>query len=276
MAVAAKKRGRPKGSTKKKTVTPPAGKGVSAPLPPPVEPSAAAAPAEEKKPSLVDSVTAIFTKKPEAPATVADYSPESSASSSSSEAGPLSAESLHLLGSVPETIGGASGDVAGGVSADAAGDAVDDPIAALMEQVAFEPQDVQDVLTEFFDWLAEKSASDHWRLTERQGRMLGRPLAQMLNSVWVRLQEYLPGVLGRWCESTPGALAFLMASGLVIGPKVAKQMQLSRERRKAAKPTLVQETRRPVAPPTPAEAPAADVSPLRPPGGGIVFDMAAD
>lgn len=137
---------------------------------------------------------------------------------------------------MPKTIGDAPEDSAGGIPA-AAGE-VEDPIAALMAQVAFEEQDVKDTIGEFFDWMSERFKSDHWKLTDRQSRMLGRPSTQLLNSIWAKLQDYLPDILARWCETTPGATAFILACGIVVVPKVKKQYTISRERRK--RPHLVQ------------------------------------
>jgi hypothetical protein len=162
-----------------------------------------------------------------------------------------------LLAGIPETIGEA--DDPGG-PADVP---QDDPIAALMAQVAFEPQDVQDALGEFFDWMAERFESDHWKLTERQARMLGRPAAQMANALWVKLQAYIPDILSRWCEETPGATAFILACGIIVVPKVTQQVRISRERAQKARP-LVAEMPKPK-PPQPERVPEK-------PHVGIVFD----
>jgi hypothetical protein len=161
---------------------------------------------------------------------------------------PLSAESERILASVPETIGGGEADDPGG-PADVPNQ---DPIAALMAQVAFDPQDVQDTLAEMFDWMAERFQSDHWRLTERQARMGGRPAAMMLNAIWTKLQSYIPDMLSKWCEATPGATAFFLWAGIVVGPKAMKQFSLSRERSKA-KPRV------------PAPQPAAPAQPQQRP-----------
>jgi hypothetical protein len=150
---------------------------------------------------------------------------------------PLSAESERILAGIPTHIGGEADD-AGGPGDTAAHD--DDPIAVLMSQVTFEPQDVQDQLEEFFDWLAERFESDHWKLTDRQARMLGRPTAQLLDSVWGKLCGILPDVIARWCASTPGATAFLLAAGLVVVPKVTKQIAISRSRVSPKRPVPIQ------------------------------------
>ena len=100
-----------------------------------------------------------------------------------------------------------------------------------MAQVAFEEQDVKDVLCEFFDWLAVKFENDNWKLTDRQSRMLGKPTALLANSMWVKLQSLVPDIIARWCETTPGAMAFLSACGLIVVPKVFNQIKVSRERK---------------------------------------------
>lgn len=123
-------------------------------------------------------------------------------------------------------------------------------VSELMAMVAFEPQDVQDTLTEFFDWMAERFESDHWKLTERQQRMMGRPTAMMLNSLWGKLQRLLPDILARWCEQTPGATAFILACGIVVVPKVGKQIGISRERRQS-KPRVAEMPKRTPSPRVP-------------------------
>lgn len=121
-------------------------------------------------------------------------------------------------------------------------------IRGLMESVAFEEQDIRDLLEEAFEWLAERFHSDHWKLTDRQGRMLGKPTAVLANSMWQRLCVYLPEILGAWVQNTPGAAAFLMAAGIVIGPKVMQQARLNRAGRVIpAKPQAA--SKQPAAPP---------------------------
>lgn len=212
---------------------------------------------EQEQGALLSGIADMFSSSPSA-----TVIPISSEPSNGSSAKPLSAESERLLGSVPDSISdglpGADGPEASGASE------ADDAIAALMAQVAFEPQDVQDVVAETFEWLAEHFKSDHWKLTERQARMLGRPTAQLLNSLWARLSAYIPDILARWCEETPGATAFLLACGLVVGPKIAQQISISRQRAKErpiVQPIRVQ----------PAPQPTATGRPA-PPNGGIVFE----
>jgi hypothetical protein len=224
-------------------------------LPAPVEIQAAReAQSQPEAAGIMDSIGSLFSgaDNPGQPQTpLANSLPRSGTNS-------LPPESERLLSAVPQTIGEAQGEPGAPVDVQA-----DDPIAALMAQVAFEPQDVQDVLGELFDWMAERFESDHWKLTERQARMIGRPTAQLLNSMWSRLQNYLPDILSKWCEETPGATAFIMACGIVIVPKVSQQVKISRERAAKEKP-LVRDV-----PPTPRPpAPAQHI----PASGGIVFD----
>lgn len=158
---------------------------------------------------------------------------------------------------MPDTIG--EGQAEPGDPAGAPAPEPEDPIAALMAQVAFEEQDVRDTLEELFEWIGERCESDHWKLTERQSRILGRPAAQMMNSIWAKLQAYIPDILSRWCETTPGATAFILAAGLVVVPKVRKQITLTRERRAAA---AMPKTQRQVSPAQPPSAPAPGPKPV--------------
>jgi hypothetical protein len=141
------------------------------------------------------------------------------------------------LAAVPDVIGpepGAMGaeSAAATQAAPAGGEHLSaDTFSSLLDAIAFEEQDVQDTLGEIFDYLAERFESDHWKLTERQMRMLGRPTAQLLNSIWTKLRTRIPDILAKWCEDTPGATAFCLAFGLVVVPKVTKQFVLSRQPR---------------------------------------------
>lgn len=149
----------------------------------------------------------------------------------------------HFIGDAPATAApGDQGEPGGGE---------DDAVAALMAQVAFEPQDVQDTICEFFEWLAERFDSDHWKLSDRQARMLGKPSAILANAMWTKLTALLPDIIGQWCESTPGATAFLFAFGIVVVPKVKKQFTLSRQRARERAQTVRPMPR----PPVPVQSP---------------------
>ena len=139
---------------------------------------------------------------------------------------PLPADTAAKLDAIPDVIGDAAA-----ADSPAAPSALDESgIGALMDAVAFEEQDVRDMLEEFFGWMAARFDSEHWALTERQSRILGRPTAQLANSIWAKLRGVIPDILAQWCESTPGATAFLMAAGIVIVPKVMQQVRISRSK----------------------------------------------
>lgn len=155
------------------------------------------------------------------------------------------------LDAVPDEIGGeeeASPEGAeGGIGAD--------DITQLMGSIAFEEQDVKDALGEVFDWIGERMQSDHWRLTERQARMLGKPTAQLLNSIWQKLMQRMPDVIAQWCEDTPGATAFLVSFGIVVVPKATRQMTITKHRRQRRRePEKAEPTEHPKAEPQAAGA----------------------
>jgi hypothetical protein len=200
---------------------------------------------------LLTGISSLFQKP-------IDHSQNDSSTSSISNSEKLSDESERLLSHVPEKIGGEADDPGGPADTPGNSQLVDDPIVALMAQVAFETQDVQDVIAEFFDWMAERFESDHWKLSERQARMLGKPAAQLMNSMWARLQNYLPEILSRWCEETPGATAFILACGIVVAPKVSQQVKLSRERAKA-KQLIPDKPKQPVQPICATEKPRVGI-----------------
>lgn len=204
---------------KRKRRSPQAPRPLPAPLPP-ESPSAAETSPEPQPPSA---------------AAYSDGS-QDGLTPKSDEPGPmLSAEAERLLSSIPETIGDGTETAQ---PAEPAGPDESNPIAALMESVAFEEEDIRDTLGELFDWLATRFESDHWKLTERQSRMLAKPAAMMANSLWARLQQYIPDIIARWCETTPGAMAFITSAGLVLVPKVRQQVKVSRARR--PRPAMVQ------------------------------------
>jgi hypothetical protein len=215
-------------------------------LPPPIEITSMPAKPEEKPDGLIDQLGSLFSG--------ADNTAKENLLSAQPGIGStpdsLPRESERILSSVPQTIGDEADDPGGPGDVSMHETIEDDPIKALMAQVAFEDQDVQDMIAEFFDWLAERFKSDHWKLNERQARMLGRPAAQLLNSMWSRLMDYLPEILSRWCEETPGATAFILACGIVIVPKVTQQVRISRERKK--------EKIKPIAAPAPRPQPIHD------------------
>ena len=218
---------------------------AESPLPPPVEVQVGSVQPSEPSGGLF-GLDRVFQNQPrnESPSSVesVDFS---TPISEPRPGDPLSQDAEQILARVPSTVD--AGPEAEPLQPAAVDD--DDPIAALMAQVAFEEQDVKDTLCEFFDWLATKFDNDNWKLTDRQSRMLGKPTAQLANSLWARLQTILPDVIARWCAETPGAFAFLSACGLVVLPKVMNQIKVSRERK--AKGKAVRQM------PSPAARPAA-------------------
>ncbi len=198
------------------------------PLPAPVEVPSAQPASPQPSPNLFGLENLFGSPQSQAPAPAS----QESSTASYGEAAPVDER---LLSKVPDVIG----DDPATDGAQPGAPAALDPVAGLMAMVAFEEQDVRDTLSEFFDWMAERFKSDHWKLNERQARMLGKPGTLLANALWAKLQAYLPEVLGKWCETTPGALAFLTACGIVIGPKVMQQMQISK--RRAAEVSMVRE-----------------------------------
>jgi hypothetical protein len=198
---------------------------ASAPLPPPVDVQPAAA--EQEKPGVLASIKNVFRMPSPQPSPAAP-SDSAYAASLTSEPGDGQPDE-RLLSQIPATV---SDDPAGAgpqIIDDAP--AADDPISALMAQISFEEEDVKAYLSEFFEWMAERFESDHWKLTDRQQRILGRPTAQLMNSMWAQLCARFPEIIARWCESTPGAAAFLAAFGLVVVPKAWTQIRVSRARK---------------------------------------------
>ena len=136
---------------------------------------------------------------------------------------PLSPEAESILSGI-DGIGEAES------SAGESGAAVGD-LAGIIPQIRFNAQTVEKVLREGFDWLADRFGSDHWKLTDNQAEMLGAPVADVLSSLFSKLPDFLT----RWCDTTPGLGALVVAGAVVIGPKVATQMAMVREDRRRAK-----------------------------------------
>lgn len=168
---------------------------------------------------------------------------------SSASSGDLPPENRAAVDAVPDVIGAPAG------ADEPEGELSADDVRELMAQVAFEEQDIKDLLGELFDWLADRFESDHWKLSERQMRILGGPSFRLANVLWKRLEERLPDILIGWCESTPGAAAFIMACGIVVGPKIAKQLRLSKGPKPVKEPRVEDRPapRRSAAPPAPGE-----------------------
>jgi hypothetical protein len=177
-----------------------------------------------------------------------------------------------LLRSVPESIGEAEPEPEArpGIhfaESDAEG------LADLFPDIHFDPAEVGGVLEEAFDWIAERFESEHWKLSERQSRMLAKPTAELLGSLYLKLGSLLPSILMRWCEATPGLMGFILTSGIVIGPKVAVQFNLSRSRARANRNNVGrQRIPAPIRPATPQPNPASGVGMATPVSSGKLGD----
>lgn len=186
---------------------------ASSPLPPPLE-VPGISPASQDPYNLASAFSG---------ADGAALSPTSS-TSEPKPGEPLSAEAEELLSGI-----------GGDVEPDDEGGPAELPAetgADLLPPILFSTEKTEAVLIEIFDWAAERFDSDHWKLTGNQVRMLGEPTAQLLGGVWTRLAEKLPDIL----ISTPGAAAFLLACTIVIVPKAAQQVAISRARRQGKAP----------------------------------------
>lgn len=145
----------------------------------------------------------------------------------------------------------------------------------LMPPILFSAEKTEAVLVEIFDWLADRFDSEHWKLTENQAAMLGEPTAQLLGGVWTKLAERLPDIL----VNTPGAAAFLLAVTVVVVPKTAQQIAISRARKQGRAPQKQQQPR-PVAVPNRRPAPRTEFNPADAPvpdaGGANDFVVTGD
>lgn len=133
-----------------------------------------------------------------------------------------------------------------------------DAVASLLPSISFHEKQVRSVLVEGFDWLAGRFDSTHWKLTENQADMLAGPTAQLLGGVWTKLAVMLPDAM----VSTPGATALLFAATVVVGPKIAQQMAISRQRRQGTRPEQPRRAPGPV--PVPAQPRSQAVGPIQP------------
>ncbi len=159
-----------------------------------------------------------------------DHQSGSSSISEPKPGQPLSEEQEQILGEAFDEIGVAQPALGSQEPTSTGGEGA--TAAAMLPDITFDPEQVEDVLGEAFHWIAEKFDSAHWELTEKQSRMLGRPTAQLLTTLYSRLPEFLL----RWCDATPGLAGMVITGAIVVGPKVAQQVAISRERRKAMKP----------------------------------------
>jgi hypothetical protein len=156
------------------------------------------------------------------------------------------------IGEVPPAVEAAFVKVPGEVlepGAEADEDFSADDLRELMDEVQFEAEDCAETLAELFDALAEFFGSDHWKLSPRQQRMWGKPLAKLLNSVWAEVCRRLPDLVARWAETLPGLAGTTVDGVMISGPKLVKQVRIWRKRRAGgpAKPAERQTEQRPAA-----------------------------
>lgn len=153
---------------------------------------------------------------------------EESPSINDSSNGEANEDVQRRLDSIPDVIGGTAVE-----ETEEEPEISSDEIRSLMIEISFEEQDVAEFLAESFDWLSQIMGSDHWKLTERQVRMLKGPTQRLLTSMWAKLLDRLPEAVVRWCENTPGAAAFLVTFGIVVAPKAMEQIAIRKERKQS-------------------------------------------
>lgn len=156
--------------------------------------------------------------------------PSATPSASSS----ISAEQVAELASVPDTIGGEAA-APGEAAAAAPGAGELGEMVEFLQSMGIDEDDMQEWLSEGCDFLSEKFDSAHWKLTDRQGRMLAKPYTACANKIWIKLLDWLPDFLSNLAKSSPEAAAMVISSAVVFGPKVAKQFVLSRSRKELPK-----------------------------------------
>lgn len=196
----------------------------------------------------------VFPQETDHPRNSQTTSASSSAEREPKPGEPLSAEAEKLLADL------AAADDDGPEDGEAPEGAALEPVPE--SSIEFDAETVREVLEESFGWLADRFDSDHWRLTERQSRMLTRPTTQLLGSVWTHIRRMLLMRLERWSETTPGLMDFALIFGIVVAPKVTKQIAITRERRNPRARRVTEKNAGPQ--PVPARAPAP--APRRPSG----------
>lgn len=234
------------------------------PLPPPLESAPAAQPVSEPQPkSLIDGVRSLFSSpKP------AEESSTDSSTFSTATFEPLSPETERILSAAPDVVS----DQLPQADAQGADLSEENGVSALMAQVTFEEEDVREGLEMLFALFAEWRQIEDWKLTANQSRILGRPCAQMINAIWLKLQGRMPGWVERWLSETPGAAAFLLACAIVVGPKVSKDIAISRERRNADRAKPVSARRQNAAGPVAVGRATPASGPVSSGRGGVNYD----
>jgi hypothetical protein len=143
----------------------------------------------------------------------------------------LPEESQRILNTIPDSIGCELEDGQGEGGAE----------LATVEQFTFKPEDIQEGIAAIFDWMG-KHVGEHCKLSERQLSFVSGPTTQVLNASIGGITEWMPGFLQRWCETTPGAAAFLFAWGVVLTPMgimhIGKMRERALERKRGGVPKI--------------------------------------
>lgn len=208
--------------TKKRTTKRAAPEPV-AELLPPAEPTLQPQ-APEPEPVKATGIMGLFTS----PAVAESSTPSATPSASSS----ISAEQVAELASVPDTIGGEAA-APGAPATPGAGEL--DEMVEFLQSMGIDEDDMQEWLSEGCEFLAERFKSEHWKLTDRQGRMLAKPYTACANKLWIKMLDWLPDFLSNLAKASPEAAAMVISTAVVFGPKVAKQFVLSRSRKELPK-----------------------------------------
>ena len=199
-------------------------------LPPPIEPSQPASPVDQQESNgLLSGLTGLFSSpKPEASES------ESKTSSIPFPAEHLSPESERLLAAVPDVIGddGPEGQALPPLAPGEQGEV--DELMQLVGDIDFQQEDIQYLAEQLFEMIAEMRQMEHWKLTDRQSKILARPLYRMVNAIWAKLVEKLPD----YVTSIPGLAGTCLALGIVAPPKILKDRSISIERAQTARKSV--------------------------------------
>jgi len=209
-------------------------------LPPPIEINQPKPPAEKPQPEsgLLSGIESLFTKSQSQEPEAENQVPSGS---SSSVTEPLTPEAERILQDIPDVIGDVS----------ATDSQAPVPPAESLALSTFDSYLVGEYLEEGYGFIAKVTNMEHWKLTDRQSKLLAPPLAKVLSSMSDEMTGWLPGFLKNWVERTPGAAGLLIAMVAVNGPKIAQTVTVLRERSKAA------QVRVPKVTPMPTPRPAA-------------------
>lgn len=85
-------------------------------------------------------------------------------------------------------------------------------VTQLDEDTSFTPEEAGELVSGLFEIAADR-LGDHWKLTDKEREMIGRPLSKVLNKHW--------DSVGRYAEET--ALALAVAS--LLGGKLREHSQ---------------------------------------------------